>query len=128
MYLDNKEWNNISTIDARVRNNFIPHKLNDVLLLSPGEIVSVLVLSNTYISKTYDRSGFNEVNWGNMDNNISLSDCRQIVDFEDQHFFQDIFSNWNGDIIYGIMQSDFDYSYEFVDGYLEFNGQLFKNN
>ena len=36
--------------------------------------------------------------------------------------------NWNGNIVYGLMQSEFDYTYDFIDGYLEINGKLFKNN
>ena len=128
MYLYRDVWEKISTSNYLVKDNFINSDIEDDLLLIPGESTSVLVLSKTYTSTTYDISSFTEFEWGNQDKFLSLSNSKRIVDFEGEYYFKDKFVNWNGEIIFGLMQSDFDYSYEFVDGYLEINGKLFKSN
>ena len=79
-YLERELWENISSSNNKLFENFVQNKIEGNLILKPTENISILVLSNTYISKTYDRSGFNEVNWGNMDNNISLSEYVPTID------------------------------------------------
>ena len=128
MYLDRDIWKEISTSNYLVNDNLVKSDIEDDLLLIPGESTSVLVLSKTYISTTYDRSSFTELEWGGKNKSLSLSKSKSIVDFEGEYYFKDKFINWNGEIIFGLMQSDFDYSYEFIDGHLEINGKLFKNN
>lgn len=127
-YLERELWKNISSSNNKLFENFVQSKIEGDLILKPSENISVLVLSNTYTSKTYDRTGFTESAWGGADKNMVLSKSRQVIDFENQYYFKDNFANWNGTIVYGLMQADFDYSYEFVDGYLEINGELFKSN
>ena len=98
--------------------------LSKEIIIKAGETISLFIASNSCVNIT----SLSDIgNWdGNQD--INLSNCKWAQTYQGNIFFNDIFSTWNGIIKYGIMKEDFDYSYEFVDGDLKINGQLFKNN
>jgi len=99
--------------------------LSKEIIIKAGETISLFIASNSCINIT----NLSDIeNWdGNQDINLSNS-CRSQT-FEGKMYYNTAPNQiWNGIIKYGIMNEKFDYYYEFVDGDLKINGQLFKSN
>ena len=97
-------------------------KLPYEILISPDETISLNIISNSCVYITLD----NIDDWGG-NSDFKLSNCVKSQSYEDKLFFYESQIVWNGKIIYGLMKSEYIYSYKFEDSYLEINGELFKN-
>ena len=126
--VDIRDWELL----ANISNAIINGKFTSLILLKdcviPSKsVMGMMLISN--ISATYvNGSGSPGISVAGSDNFMEVSEGHATAQFDNDFLLNHKPRNWNGDIIYGIMQSDFDYSYEFVDGYLEINGKLFTNN
>jgi hypothetical protein len=116
-----REWKSVSDITSVVVDRYISHEINPVII-EPSELISFIVLTNIPISQT-KTTEFDEGSPG-----IEMTTGNKAQTFNNNFYYSKDIFGWNGKIVYGLMQADFDYSYEFIDGYLEINGELFKNN
>jgi len=122
------DWN----LESRINNDISNGKFtSDILLedciLESNSTYALMIISN--ISSTYcNGNGTAGVTISKSDNTIDIYEGHGTTYQSNEYSLLHSPRNWNGNIVYGLMQSEFDYSYEFVDGYLEINGKLFKNN
>ena len=97
-------------------------KLPNEILISPDETISLNIISNSCVYITLD----NIDDWGG-NSDFKLSNCVKSQSYEGKLFFYESQIVWNGKITYGLMKSEYTYSYKFENSYLEINGELFKN-
>ena len=121
-------WELISrTTNDVISSNFTTDILLDDCIVKSGDKISLMVISN--IESTYSNgNGTPGVTAVGSDENILVTEGHGTANYSNTFSLLHSPRNWNGNIVYGLMQSEFDYSYEFIDGYLEINGKLFKNN
>ena len=126
--IDIQNWN----LESRINNDISNGKFtSDILLedciLESNSTCALMIISN--IPASYSKgSGTAGVSTFISDINIDVREGHSTENSSGSYYLTHSPRNWHGTIVYGLMQADFDYSYEFVDGYLEINGELFKNN
>ena len=122
------DWNLVSSINNDIANGkFNSDILLEECIINPNSISALMIISN--ISSTYcNGNGIVGVTISKSDNTIDIYEGHGTTYQSNEYSLLHSPRNWNGNIVYGLMQSEFDYSYEFVDGYLEINGKLFENN
>ena len=126
--VDIRDWELVSSINNDIANGkFNSDILLEECIINPNSISALMIISN--ISSTYcNGNGTAGVTISKSDNTIDIYEGHGTTYQSNEYSLLHSPRNWNGNIVYGLMQSEFDYSYEFVDGYLEINGKLFKNN
>lgn len=126
--IDIQDWNLISNINNDVFNgNFTSDILLEDCILESYSTCALMIISN--VSASYSKgSGTAGVTNSISDINIEVREGHSTEKSDGRYYLTHSPRNWHGNIVYGLMQSEFDYSYEFIDGYLEINGKLFKNN
>jgi len=126
--IDIQNWN----LESRINNDISNGKFtSDILLedciLESNSTYALMIISN--ISASYSKgSGTAGVSTFISDINIDVREGHSTENSSGSYYLTHSPRNWHGTIVYGLMQSDFDYTYDFIDGYLEINGKLFKNN
>ena len=120
------DWNLVSSINNDIANGkFNSDILLEECIINPNSISALMIISN--ISSTYcNGNGIVGVTISKSDNTIDIYEGHGTTYQSNEYSLLHSPRNWNGNIVYGLMQTDFDYSYKFVDEYLEINGQFFK--
>ena len=126
--IDIQNWNLESRINNDVSNGkFTSDILLEDCILESNSTYALMIISN--ISASYSKgSGTAGVSTFISDINIDVREGHSTENSSGSYYLTHSPRNWHGTIVYGLMQSDFDYTYDFIDGYLEINGKLFKNN
>ena len=121
-------WELISrTTNDIISSSFSTDILLEDCIVKSGDKISLMVISN--VESTYSNGkGTPGVTAAGSDKNILVTEGHGTANYSNTFSLLHSPRSWNGKITYGLMQSDFDYSYEFIDGYLDINGKLFKNN
>ena len=121
-------WELISrTTNDIISSNFTSDILLDDCIVKSGDKISLMVISN--IASIYSNGkGSPGVTAAGSDNNILITEGHGTANFSNTFSLQHSPRSWNGNITYGLMHSEFDYIYEFIDGYLEINGELYNSN
>ena len=99
-------------------------KLSNEIIIPQEESISFFILSNCCVNITF----LDDIVNMSENNDIELSNSVKSQTYESQLYFHKEQLVWNGKIIYGLMRSEYNYSYKFEDSYLEINGELFKKN
>lgn len=94
------------------------------IIIGPNETISLFIVSNSCVNVTSLAKA--EIWQGN--NDFELSNFVKSQTVESNLYIDNRVLVWNGNIVYGLMQENFEYSYNFIDGYLEINGELYKKN
>ena len=126
--IDIQNWNLESRINNDVSNGkFTSDILLEDCILESNSTYALMIISN--IPASYSKgSGTAGVSTFISDINIDVREGHSTENSSGSYYLTHSPRNWHGTIVYGLMQSDFDYTYDFIDGYLEINGKLFKNN
>ena len=124
--VDISEWNLVSNIYNDVLNGaFNSEIILDNCFVKPKSKSSFMIISN--ISARY-RNGIGTAGStiSSFDKIIDVSEGHASSKINDKYYLSYNPRNWNGNIVYGLMQEDFDYSYNFMDEYLEIDDVLFE--
>jgi len=121
-------WDLVAGINNDIANGeFTSDILLEEYIINPNSISALMIISN--VGSAYcNGKGTAGVTISKSDNTIDIYEGHGTTYQSNEYSLLHSPRNWNGNIVYGLMQSEFDYSYEFIDGYLEINGKLFKNN
>ena len=126
--VDINDWDLVSSINNDIANGkFTSDILLEDCILESNSISALMIISNVSI-KYCNGKGTAGVTISKSDNTIDIYEGHSASSRSNEYRLRYNPRNWNGNIVYGLMQSEFNYSYEFIDGYLEINGKLFKNN
>ena len=120
------DWKLVSTTTNDIINsNFTSKIMLESCIVKTGDKVSLMVISNIVASYS-NGNGTAGITSAESDNNILITEGHGTAFYSNT--FRLLFSPriWNGNIVYGLMQENFEYSYNFIDGYLEINGELYK--
>lgn len=122
------DWKLVSTTTNDIINsNFTSKIMLESCIVKTGDKVSLMVISN--IESTYSNGkGTPGVTAAGSDENIIITEGHGTANYSNTFSLLHSPRSWNGTIVYGLMKSDYNFSYEFVDGYLEINGELYKKN
>jgi len=110
-----------------INSNFTSDILLDDCILESGDKVSLMVISNI-AAKYTNGIGTPGVTASGSDKNILITEGHGTFYNSNTYSLKHSPRIWNGNITYGLMHSEFDYTYDFIDGYLEINGELYKSN
>ena len=122
------DWDLVSSINNDIANGkFNSDILLEDCILESNAISALMIISNVSIEYCNGK-GTAGVTISKSDNTIDIYEGHAASSRSNEYILRYNPRNWNGNIVYGLMQSDFDYTYEFIDGYLEINGELFKKN